>query len=94
MCVHRLRVSSRFHTGNPTRTRQSRVSLVGVPWDMGSLKVSSQCTDSVDLIHPSLCSIECVLFLSYPEYVHQLRVSSLGLYVCSSLEGVLSGSHG
>jgi len=57
-------------------------------------RVSSQCTDKVDSIHPNLCSFECVLFLSHPAYVHQLRVSSLGSYVCSPLEGVLSGSHG
>ncbi len=35
MCVYRLRVSSRFHTGHPARARQSRVSLVGVPRGMG-----------------------------------------------------------
>ena len=72
-----LGVSSRFHTGHPARTRQPRVSLVGVPWVMGSLKrVSSQCADTNDSIHPSLCSFECVLFHSYPVYVHQLKVSS------------------
>jgi hypothetical protein len=94
MCVHRSRVSSRVHMGNPTRTCQSRVSLVGVPWVMGSLKrVSSQCADTNDSIHPSLCSFECVLFHSYPVYVHQLRVSSLGSYMCSPFEGVLSDSN-
>ena len=43
---------------------------------------------------PDLCSLECVLSRSYVTYVHQLRVSSLGSYVCSPFEGVLSGSHG
>ncbi len=75
--------------------RQSRVSLVGIPWGMGSLKrVSSQCVDANDPTHPNLCSLECVLLRSYVVYVHQFRVSSLGSYMCSPFEGVLSGSHG
>ncbi len=43
---------------------------------------------------PDLCSPECVLSRSQATYDHQLRVSSLGSYVCSPFEGVLSVSHG